>query len=513
MPHGKRFPGSSPGNPLNMPASRPLLNVVWFKRDLRTQDHAPLHAAAANGLPTLLLYCLEPSLLALPEYDDRHWRFIREALDDLQRALTPFGAQLHIWQSEAPEALRIIDAHFQIKNLFSHQETGLLRTFQRDLAVAALCREKGIEWTEFEQDGVRRARKHRKGWQKAVEAQLETPCVDTELRRIRFVQLETAHSAPHFNQLGAAPEGMQPGGATAGRRYLDSFVRERARQYSKHISKPADSRRSCSRLSPYLAWGCLSAREIWQAAESAKSLPGMRSPLANFQSRIWWRSHFMQKMESDYEMEWLDINRAFQYLPRGQDERLFNAWASGNTGYPMVDAAMRSLHATGYVNFRMRAMLVTFWSFTLWQDWRVGARHLARLFLDFEPGIHYPQWQMQSGTTGYGTLRIYNPTVQCERHDPAGAFVLRWVPELKNVPPPLLFEPWKMTPLDQNWYDCRIGESYPAPVVEFDKASRIAKDRYWIFRQSPEVQDALPGIWRRLCVGKAGEEGGSEKIS
>jgi deoxyribodipyrimidine photo-lyase len=217
-------------------------------------------------------------------------------------------------------------------------------------------------------------------------------------------------------------------------------------------------------------------------------------------------------MESDYEMEWLDTNRAFRDLPRGQDERLFTAWSEGLTGYPMVDASMRCLQATGYVNFRMRAMLVTFWSFTLWQDWRTGARHLARLFLDFEPGIHYPQWQMQSGTTGYGTLRIYNPTVQCERHDPAGDFIRRWIPELKNVPPPLLFEPWKMTALDQKWYSCTIGMDYPAPVVEFESATRTAKDRYWAFRQSPAVQEALPGIWGRLCVGgtEAMEESGGD---
>ncbi len=477
------------------------VNIIWFKRDLRLRDHAPLAAAAQTGVPTLCLYVFEPSLLALPETDVRHTRFIRQCLDDLAQ-----NQPLLVFYGETVDVFEKIRVHFDIQTVFSHQETGLFATFERDRAVARWCREHGVAWLEYEQDGVHRARRHRIGWKEAVEKHLEAPPIASgpvpfphhllpSGWRVwpegtadgRALPPEIIHNHPDF----------QPGGESYAWRYLHSFGAERAQNYSRHLSKPLESRRSCSRLSPYLAWGCLSARQVWQwTAAQGK----FKQPMANFRSRVFWRSHFMQKFESGYRMEWEDVNPGFAALSRGNDPDYFEAWSEGRTGFPMVDACMRCLKATGYVNFRMRAMLVTFWCFTLNQDWRPGARLLARWFLDFEPGIHYSQWQMQAGTCGYHTLRIYNPVTQSEKHDPAGAFVHQWVPELRHVPAPLVYEPWKMSAMEQTFYQCRIGVDYPAPLVDFDTATRRAKDAYWAVRQSEAVQRALPALYRRYCM-------------
>lgn len=159
------------------------------------------------------------------------------------------------------------------------------------------------------------------------------------------------------------------------------------------------------------------------------------------------------------------------------------AWIEGRTGFPMVDACMRMLRATGWVNFRMRAMLVAFASYQLWLDWRHTAPMLAREFLDYEPGIHYPQFQMQSGVTGINTLRIYNPVKQAKDHDPQGVFIRRWIPELKNIPDPWIGEPWNTPQLIQQECGCIVGEDYPWPVVDPDTAISKARSNITEFRQ------------------------------
>ena len=147
-------------------------------------------------------------------------------------------------------------------------------------------------------------------------------------------------------------------------------------------------------------------------------------------------------------------------------------------------------------------MLATFWSFTLWQDWRPGATHLARLFLDFEPGIHYPQFQMQAGMTGYHPLRIFNPMVQAQKYDDYGLFIRRWVPELKQVPDAILATPWQLSPMEQMFYNFQLGRDYPHPVVDYDQATKVAKEQYWAFRNTPGVRDWLPDLWKKHSLPK-----------
>jgi deoxyribodipyrimidine photo-lyase len=172
--------------------------------------------------------------------------------------------------------------------------------------------------------------------------------------------------------------------------------------------------------------------------------------------------------------------------PFNQD--YFDAWCAGKTGYPLVDACMRALHRGGWINFRMRAMLMSFASYHLWLHSRPTSLYLAKQFLDYEPGIHYPQAQMQAGVTGINAIRIYSPTKQVKDQDPEGLFIRRMVPELAHVPKAYLAEPHLMDENIQSTSGCIIGKDYPAPIVEHKTAVKAAKDRIYAIRKTQEAK-------------------------
>jgi deoxyribodipyrimidine photo-lyase len=235
---------------------------------------------------------------------------------------------------------------------------------------------------------------------------------------------------------------------------MQSFHQERGELYRSAMSSPLEGESACSRLSPYLAFGAISLREVAQATQrqqaELKRLEGdkpknWRASMASFTKRLHWRSHFMQKLESEPRLEFQNLHPAYDGLRTSatSDAALLEAWQKGETGLPFVDACMRYLTATGWLNFRMRAMLMSVASYHLWLHWREPGLHLARLFTDYEPGIHWPQTQMQSGTTGINTVRIYNPIKQGYDQDPKGEFVRRWVPELASLNEAEIHEPSK----------------------------------------------------------------------
>lgn len=217
-----------------------------------------------------------------------------------------------------------------------------------------------------------------------------------------------------------------------------------------------------------------------------------------FRSRLHWHCHFMQKFESETSMQQRAMNAGYGDFPWRTDSRVdedLQRWKTGTTGVPLVDACMRALNNTGYINFRMRAMLVSFLCHYLKIDWRRGAEHLAAQFLDFEPGIHYPQMQMQAGVTGIHTLRIYNPTKQAQEQQQVVEFITRWVPELAVLPEQLRLTPWLLTPLEKLMLESPVD--YPDPVVDLSEAAREARELFWGWREREAVQSDAKRILAR----------------
>jgi deoxyribodipyrimidine photo-lyase len=522
------------------------LQIVWFKRDLRVDDHAPLRAAAEAG-PVVGLYILEPEVIGVPESHPRHWEFVLASLVEVRRELRERGSDLLVRRGEATAVVRRLvaglrDRGVPVGAVRSHEETGLDVTFRRDLRMKRALRDLDVEWVETPQFGVVRGLRDRDGWARRWAERMDTPPVGAPER---FAPLPTpfrdegvAGEIPALAELMPADRALaepatadramaspthpgQPAGEAEAHRTLASFLGlgelpPRGVNYRADMASPLRAVEGCSRLSPHLAYGTISLRRVHHATESAlaEALERRRArdpaldprwirSLRSFRKRLRWHCHFIQKLESQPALESESFNTAYDRLrPReadwGDSERdRLDAWLAGRTGHPMIDASMRALEATGWINFRMRAMVVSFAAYHLWLDWRPVARELARYFTDYEPGIHISQVQMQSGVTGINRLRMYSPAKQLIDNDPDGTFVRTWIPELRGVPAVWLAHPHKMPRAEQNRTGCRIGVDYPAPIVDHAVAVREARSRIAEVRGTPEERALARRVYER----------------
>ncbi len=476
-------------------------SVVWFKRDLRVVDHAALHAAAQHG-PVLCIYVIEPIVWAQPDAAHQHYAFLLESLRDLDAELRRLGGQLHVMTGEVVAVLAKLVAAQPFDAIFSHEETGNAITYQRDLAVGQWSQTRGIAWQEFRQFGVVRRLKNRDDWKSHWDTHVRAPVLPApSLDGIQFVTLPwAARLLPGPAKLGLspdAPKSRQRGGRRLALDVWHDFLNDRSAQYRGGISSPLSAPTACSRLSPYLALGCVSLREVVQSTYTAIArLPAgnwQKKGLVAFVSRLYWHCHFIQKLESEPELEWRNVHRGYDGLRENDwNPAHFEALISARTGWPLVDACVMMLRETGWLNFRMRAMLVSVAAYPLWLHWQHVGQWLARQFLDYEPGIHWSQMQMQSGTTGINTTRVYNPIKQAQDHDPQGHFVRRWLPYMRRVPDTWLFEPWRMPPELQERLGLSVGKGaqfdIAEPLVDLPAATREAKAKLHALRAQPQVR-------------------------
>jgi deoxyribodipyrimidine photo-lyase len=463
--------------------------VVWFKRDLRVFDHRPLALAARRRI-VLPLAIVEPDYWKLPDTSFRQWQFWSGAIEDLTR-----HCPLVVKTGAAVDVFKLLKAEVGTFDLHAHEETGNAWTFERDRAVRAWCEEQSVAFAEQRQFGVWRGRgANRDRWATMWDSMMSESLVPPPV----VTWLSAASEA--ICDLGLPHDGIahpQTPTRAAGLGLLHTFLHERGQNYTREMSSPVTGEHACSRLSPYFAYGLLSIREAAQAAQKryqeleAEKDGGSakwRQAIRSFIARLHWHCHFIQKLEMEPEAEWRPFSRLHEDVrPKPGNPDHLEAWAEGRTGYPFIDACMRYLMATGWINFRMRAMLMSFATYDLWLPWQEAGLVLACYFTDYEPGIHWPQSQMQAGETGINTIRIYSPVKQGLDQDPNGEFIRRWVPELAAADAVSVHEPWKTGGVP----------GYPPPIVDHKLAAAFAKEQLYALRKKPETRAQADAIQKK----------------
>ncbi|GIS23541.1 MAG: deoxyribodipyrimidine photo-lyase [Alphaproteobacteria bacterium] len=427
----------------------------------------------------------------------KHYTFLKQSLDDLNEDLEKLGQTLIIEKNNAIEVFKEYKEKYDIKTVWSHQETWNYWVKQRNNKLSEWFSSNNIRWIEFVQNGVIRNLKSREGWAKKWNSRMNKKVFST------VTQLEKTsdkiYKIPAPKELGLKEEkntNFILGGRKEGLKLLKSFLYYKGKNYSVEMSSPITAIESCSKLSAHISFGNLSIKEIFQMANkrieilknhSSKENKVWIKSIRSFLKRLHWHCHFIQKLEDDPTIEFKNMHSLYDGLREEEfNDKFFYAWKNGITGFPFLDACMRSLKFNGWINFRMRAMLMSFASYHLWLHWKNTADFLATLFIDYEPGIHYTQSQMQSGTTGINSIRIYNPIKQGKDHDPEGLFIKKWIPELSNIPKKDIHTPWLSEVKLKN---------YPLPIVDESTARKEAAKKIYNVRNSKKFKEESKNIY------------------
>ncbi|MFW6017369.1 MAG: FAD-binding domain-containing protein [Halapricum sp.] len=472
--------------------------VVWHRADLRSVDNPALAAAAEDGAPTPV-FVFDPHFYGSDSLAcDARLRFVHESLRDLRRQYRDRGGDLALLHGDPREVIpSLLERGYEM-----YCNRGVTARYGRRRDDEIL----GYEAvTVFEDDGiVRPDERHPDGtvavdtrgnWREQCEAYFESdphPRPDS-LSDNPLESTVTIDGIENRYDVSPSKSNVLEGGTTAGHERLSQFV-DRLPEYPAMVSPPGTAEERSSRLSPYLAIGALSLREVYQRVQDAPDSRGK----SMFTSRLFWNRHYTQKL-ADWP-GWTEraVNPVMHGLFRDEhNPDHVAAWKHGETGFPMVDAAMRALVETGYLNFRARAMVASFFVYVLREHWKRGADFMYDHLLDADPAINYTQWQSQANLTGVHPVRVYDPTKQLREYDPDGTFVRRYVPALQSVPDAYLAEPAKMDVATQRAVGVQIGVDYPYPIVDYQRRAGEARERYAALADRAEEALSDPVVRRR----------------
>jgi deoxyribodipyrimidine photo-lyase len=437
----------------------PSTAIVWFRRDLRLHDHPPLTAALREHDRVVPVFVLDRRLLRGRFASPARAHFLRGCLAELDAALKERGAGLVLREgrphAELPRLAREVNADAvycaaDVSPFARARDEKVRRAL--DVEVRELPGNFAIDLGALKPYRV--FSPYHRAWLGAARREVERAPGEIPMPRVAKGRL------PRIDH-EELPDPVREPGEGAARAALADWLRNGLADYARnHDDLGTDS----SRLSPYLHFGCLSAREI-----DAKVAKRRGKGAEEFRRQLAWRDFYGQLLRHHPDAARSELQPRFRALEWDEDHELLEAWRRGRTGYPLVDAGMRQLLASGFMHNRARLVVGSFLTKDLHLDWRHGEAHFMRHLLDGDEASNNGNWQWIASVGADPApyfRRILNPTTQQRRHDPDGAYVRRWVPELRDVPPALLAEPWNMSEGEQRMAGCVIGKDYPAPIVD-----------------------------------------------
>lgn len=456
--------------------------IHWFRRDLRLHDNTSLAAAARDAEGAVApVFIFDDAILKGRWSSPNRTAFLIACLQALDEALRAQGSYLIVRRGDPQEVLAELARELGASGVYWNRDYTPYAV-RRDTALKTGLREAGFaaksfkDVVVFETDEVTTKEgrpytvytPYARSWRRLVEEQGAPTQAAPQLtynndqRKILADAVQPLPALADFGMTSALT--LPPAGESAAREQLQRFAQARTGLTAYADRRNLMGEAGTSRLSPYLRLGALSVRQCLEAAEAAPAGDGRDTWIGE----LIWRDFYVQVLYHHPHVLSGAFKPVYNDLAWENDEALFEAWKAGQTGYPVVDAAMRQLAQEGWMHNRARMIVASFLTKDLLIDWRWGEAHFMHHLLDGDPAANNGGWQWAAGT---GTdaqpyFRIFNPASQGEKFDPEGTYVRRYVPELANVPNKYIHAPHTMAPAEQTRADIQVGRDYPAPIVD-----------------------------------------------
>ena len=455
-----------------------MKDIVLIHRNVRMLDNPALFHGSKNQ-DYGIIYLFDKNYWEANGKSEIQFNFLLDCLEDFDRKLKEKNSQLFVFSGNYLDFQKWIETNFYESTIHVNHctDVGYFRDDFSNFRDYFIEKKKIKIYSDF---GIQVKAPNRDKWASDWEDQMSNPLLkepyaNQKIKKIDGPLKTLSQFLKDLKLLRNKYSSFQKGGSDEAYSLLDTFLKHRCAGYSFKMSSPHEAEHSCSRLSPHIAFGCISIREIYQKLLKELEITSYKKDLNSFKKRLYWHCHFIQKLETEPELEFKSMHPMADELRQDINNELIEKWIMGETGFPFLDACIQYLRKGGWINFRMRAMIMSFASYNLWQPWQTTSPLLAELFVDYEPGIHISQVQMQSGVTGINLPRIYSVLKQSKDQDPKADWIKTQIPKISNV-------------CSDKIHNAELNDLYFDKLVDPVLTAKKARETIWASRSNIEFK-------------------------